>query len=99
MRKQDNYTPAPIDTSDIILPEDLTSLVELLAKNVHEVWAQTRIAQGWSYGEERDDVSLRHPCIIPYEDLPEIEKVYDRNTSQQTLKLIIKLGFKIVRDQ
>ena len=90
-----DYIPQPIDTSDIELPEELNPLLEAMAKNVHEVWAQTRIAQGWQYGPERNDAEKRHPMLIPYEDLPEEEKVYDRNTSVETLKLIVKLGFEI----
>lgn len=90
-----DYIPKPIDTSDIELPEELNSLLEAMAKNVHEVWAQTRIAHGWKYGPERNDAEKRHPMLIPYEDLPEEEKVYDRNTSVETLKLILKLGFII----
>lgn len=93
--KKDNYIPQPIDTSDIQLPEDLKPLLEAMAKNVHEIWAQERINQGWTYGEKRDDAQKHHPCLISYEDLPEEEKVYDRNTSVETLKLILKLGFKI----
>ena len=90
-----NYIPQPIDTSDIQLPEELNSLLEAMAKNVHEIWAKERIAQGWTYGEKRDDAQKHHPCLVAYEDLPEEEKVYDRNTSVETLKLILKLGFKI----
>jgi len=97
--KKERYTPKPIDTSDIQLPEELNSLLEAMAKNVHEIWAQERINQGWTYGEKRDDVLKQHPCLIAYEDLPEEEKVYDRNTSIETLKLILKLGFKIFRNQ
>ena len=90
-----NYIPQPIDTSDIQLPEELNPLLEAMAKNVHEIWAKERIAQGWTYGAKRDDTLKHHPCLVPYEDLPEEEKVYDRNTSVETLKLILKLGFKI----
>lgn len=90
-----NYTPQPIDTSDVELPEELKPLVEEMAKNVHEVWAETRIKQGWTYGEQRNDELKTHPCLVPYEDLPEEEKVYDRNTSIDTLKFILKEGFTI----
>ncbi len=90
-----NYTPQPIDTTDVELPKELEQLVEEMSKNVHEVWAETRIKQGWTYGEKRDDTLKHHPCLIAYEDLPEEEKDYDRNTSVETLKLILKLGFKI----
>lgn len=91
------YIPQPIDTKEVMLPVELTELVEAMAKNVHEVWAETRIAQGWSYGPERNDQLKHHPCLIPYEELPEEEREYDRNTAIGTLKLIQKLGFKISR--
>ena len=89
------YTPQPIDTADVELPEELKELVEEMSKNVHEVWAETRIKQGWKYGEQRNDELKTHPCLIPYEELSEEEKEYDRNTSIGTLKLLLKLGFKI----
>jgi len=93
--KKTNYTPQPIDTSDIRLDESLSTVVEKLAKNVHEVWAQNRISQGWAYGPVRDDALKTHPCLIPYEDLPEVEKQYDRDTATSTIKLLISLGYKI----
>ncbi len=89
--KDRTYVPHPLDTSDVILPDELNDLAEALAKNVHEVWAQTRISQGWTYGEVRDDKNKRHPCLVPYEDLPESEKVYDRNSAMETLRVIRKL--------
>ena len=93
--KTKNYIPQPVDIEDVRLPEELEQLVEKMSKNVHEVWAETRISQGWIYGEQRNDELKTHPCLIPYEELSEEEKEYDRNTSIGTLKLIIKLGFKI----
>lgn len=89
------YKPNPIDTSDITLSADLHDLTEELAKQVHEVWAKGREQQGWSYGKERNDATKQTPCFVPYEELPESEKVYDRNTAMETLKLIIKLGYDI----
>jgi len=91
------YDPKPIDTSDVVLEGDITELSELLAKNAHEVWAAGRIKDGWSYGERRDDEKKLHPCLIPYEELSEGEKEYDRNTSMESLKLIVKLGYKITK--
>ena len=93
------YIPNPVDTEQIQLLKELEYLVEEMAKNVHEVWSKTRIEQGWTYGEKRDDVLKQHPCLVPYEELPEEEKVYDRNSSVETLKLIMKLGFKISKDE
>ena len=91
------YTPQPIDTTSVTLPEQLNQLVEQMAENVHDIWAQSRIQQGWTYGTERNDTLKQHPCLVPYNQLPEEEKLYDRNTALQTLKLIIKLGFKIIQ--
>lgn len=95
---KNSYTPQPVDTSDVKLPEELDELVELISKNVHEVWAKSRLDQGWTYGPERSDELKHHPCLIPYEELPEIEKAYDRDTAMGTLKLIAKLGFKITKE-
>lgn len=89
------YQPKPIDTSDIDLPEELNGLIEKMAKNVHEVWAENRMKEGWTYGNERDDAKKHHPCLVAYEDLPDSEREYDRNTAVGTLKLILKLGFRI----
>lgn len=93
-----NYVPQPVDTDDVVLGKDLEELVEQMAKNVHEVWAKTRMEQGWTYGEQRDDAKKQHPCLVAYEELPEEEKEYDRNTAVGTLKLIRKLGFNIGRE-
>lgn len=94
---KNNYTPQPIDTSDVVLPEELNELAEAIAKNVHEVWSAGRMADGWTYGEERNDALKQHPCLVPYEELSESEKEYDRHTSQETLKMIVKMGHKIVK--
>lgn len=95
---KNKYVPNPADTTQVDLPESLLPLVEEMSKNVHEVWAATRMAQGWTYGPERNDAEKKHPCLVPYEELSEEERDYDRNTSQQTIKLIMKLGFKITKE-
>ena len=87
----------PVATSYVELPEELDRLAEMIAKNVHEVWAERRMKDGWTYGSQRNDTERKHPCLVPYEELSEEEKAYDRNTSQQTLKLIMSLGFKITQ--
>ena len=89
------YIPSPIDLSKVELPNDISSLVELIAKNVHEVWADARVKEGWVYGEHKDSIKKTTPCLVPYEELPEEEKEYDRKTALETIKLIIKLGYKI----
>ena len=89
------YEPKPIDTADVILPPELLELTERIAENVHDVWAAGRIREGWTYGENRDDAKKTTPCLVPYGELTEGEKEYDRETALQTLKLIIKLGYRI----
>ncbi len=93
------YTPNPIDTSAISLPEDILELGEMLAKNTHENFVKMRIASGWNYGPQRDDIKKTNPTLIPYEDLPESEKEYDRVTSTETLKTILALGYRICRGE
>ena len=92
------YNPQPINTDDIVLPEELNSIIEILAENVHDSWAAARFKDGWIYGVKRDDVAKTHPCLVPYTELSESEKNYDRITAVQTLKIIIKSGFKISKE-
>ena len=89
------YRPEPVDTSDVTVPEELMELVEEMSRNVHEVWAKSRMDQGWTWGKQRDDERKTHPDLVPYDELTEVEKDYDRDTSMETIKLILKLGFKI----
>ena len=76
------YKPNPIDTSKVELPDDLLELTE-------------KIADGWTYGETRNDEMKTTPCLVPYSELTDSEKEYDRVTALQTLKLIVALGYRI----
>lgn len=101
MKKQNKqkigkYCPAPAHP-EVELPPELLELSETIAKNVHEVWAQNRMAEGWTYGPVRDDAKRQTPCLVPYEELPESEKAYDRNTALETLRFIVSLGYDIVK--
>jgi ryanodine receptor 2 len=86
------------ELGDVKLPSELEKFIEDLAKQQHDVWVQSRIEQGWTYGPERNDQLKHHPCLVPYEELPEVEKAYDRDTAVGTLKLIQKLGFTITKE-
>lgn len=92
------YIPKPVDTTGVELPRQILELTEVIAENVHENWAAARIAEGWTYGQVRDDAKKKTPCLVPYAQLPEIEKEYDRRTAFQTLKLLTALGYKIVKE-
>jgi len=89
------YTPAPLDTSHIQLANEFELLTEKLAENTHDHWATLRIQEGWTFGMERDDKAKKHPDLVPYNELSETEKEYDRMTAMETLKAIIALGYKI----
>lgn len=91
------YEPHPIDVDKIPLDGDLEELQEAIAENAHDVWAEARIKEGWSYGKERDDVQKLHPDLIPYTALPDSEKEYDRIMAFNTIKLVKKLGYDIVK--
>lgn len=92
------YIPKPVDTSDVTLSAELLELCEQLAENTHEVWAQGRVREGWTYGPERCDAAKQTPCLVPYGELTDSERAYDRNTAMETVKLLVKLGWKITRE-
>ena len=81
----------------MVLPDELLALTEQIAENVHDVWALSRLQEGWTYGESRDSIAKTTPCLVPYNELPEEEKAYDRNTALETLRLITKLGYQIAK--
>lgn len=89
------YAPRPIDTSDVRLSEEQGRLVETLAANAHEVWAGLRMRDGWRHGPERDDALKTHPCLVPFAELPEGERKYDRCLAEQIIKAMIAMGYRI----
>ena len=91
------YEPRPIDTSGIALDKDIFDLLEKLAKHNHDIWAMQRLGQGWKFGPHRDDAAKEHPDLVPYEELSETEKDYDRKTATEVLKAILALGYQIVK--
>lgn len=97
--EQTTYTPHPVDLGGIELTPQLEQLREAIAENAHEVWAAGRIREGWTYGPRRDDKLKTHPDLIPYSELPDGEKQYDRETAMNTIKLVIKLGYDLVKRQ
>lgn len=92
------YEPHPINLDDVSLSSDLEELQEAIAENAHEIWAKARADEGWIYGMERNDTKKENPDMVAYCNLPEGEKIYDRNMEMQTLKLVKKLGFDIIRN-
>lgn len=91
------YEPKPIDTSMVELPEELEVLTEILAESTHDHWSLQRLADGWTYGPKRDDTQKTNPCMVPYAELSESDKEYDRRTAMETLKAINALGYIITK--
>lgn len=89
------YTPKPIDTQAVPMPREIADLIERLAENAHDVWAAQRIRDGWTWGPARNDERKEHPSLIPYADLSESEKTYDRIMVEQAIKAALALGYKI----
>ncbi len=94
-----NYQPKPMDLNREVLPQEMLQLEEVIAENVHDLWAYNRMQEGWCYGEVFDGKCKRHPDLVPYEELSEGEKAYDRTTAMNTLKLIQALGYKIIKEE
>ncbi|MFO7637304.1 MAG: RyR domain-containing protein [Clostridia bacterium] len=93
------YVPEPVDTSDVVLQGELLDLVEELARNTHENWSRRKMEEGWTYGRKRDDRKKHSPLLVPFAELPESEKDYDRILSLHVLKLLRKLGYAITKEQ
>jgi len=86
------YDPKPLDTSHVKLNTEQKELIEKLAANTHDVWAQKRIDDGWTYGVERNDKAKTHPCLIPYDELSNEEKAYDQEMVRQVIKTLVVMG-------
>ena len=94
-----NYSPNPVDLTGIELSQELREDMEKVSKNIHETWGMERQKQGWSYGEVLDAEQKKHPCMIPYEKLPESEKDIDRATVEQTIKMLLFMGYTIEKKE
>ena len=92
------YNPQPIDVEAISLDANLEDLTEAIAENAHDIWARARMDEGWTYGPVRDDVKKQHPDLVPYAQLSDSEKEYDRLMAMNTLRLVNRLGYDIVNN-
>jgi ubiquitin-protein ligase len=43
----------------------------------HEAWLATKEADGWIYGEVKDEHAKTHHCMVPYDQLPQFQKAKD----------------------
>ena len=89
------YQPQPLDTSHVQIPPNLQGLMEKLSVNVHDIWADQRLKDGWKFGSARDDAKKEHPCLTPFNELSESEKEYDRRVVRDTVRALLALGYRI----
>ena len=45
---------------------------------VHDAWLTTKERDGWEYGKKKDTEKKTHPCMIPYDKLPEQQQLKDK---------------------
>lgn len=43
----------------------------------HNSWMKEKVDQGWVYGEVKDPEAKTHPCIVPFDQLPEFQQKKD----------------------
>ena len=47
-------------------------------EQLHDLWCQEKTAAGWTYGPTKDTAAKTHPCLLPYQDLPDEQRTKDR---------------------
>lgn len=47
-------------------------------ENQHESWVEYKVNDGWTHGDVKDETAKTHPCIVPYSELPEFQKIKDK---------------------
>lgn len=88
---EDPAAPEPADDVVSILRQHL----ELLAEEEHDGWMDHKLRNDWQPGP-RDDKNRRHDGLIPYRELPDPVKQFDRNSVEKFPQLVTSAGFRIV---
>jgi class 3 adenylate cyclase len=89
----------PTGTPPVKLTADIVSLVEQLAEFNHECWLKERTGQGWKFGPKRDEDRKENPCMVPYAELSEDDKKFNRATALETIRTILDLGYNMMGPQ
>ncbi|HJW55858.1 MAG TPA: RyR domain-containing protein [Burkholderiaceae bacterium] len=55
----------------------LNSGFALTPKQSHESWMKQKADEGWKYGPVKDPETKEHPCFVPYDQLPQEQRVKD----------------------
>ena len=89
------YIANPADLDSVQLPENILALREYIAENVHEDWSHQRMAEGYVYAEKTDEKNKTNKDLVPYCELLDSEKQYDRDMAYNTLRMLYKMGYVI----
>lgn len=76
------------------VPEDE---VECLARAEHDRWVAERAAAGWTYAPVKDVEARTSPFLVPYEELTEEVRDYDRQPVREMPQLLADAGYVLVR--
>ncbi|GMR59737.1 hypothetical protein PMAYCL1PPCAC_29932, partial [Pristionchus mayeri] len=92
--QSNQYKPAPLDTKEIELGEEMEPLIEALAKNIHNIWASDKIKRGWTFGvnESADSSQKRSPHLVPYEMVDAQIKEVNREDAIERIKSLQLFG-------
>jgi hypothetical protein len=71
--------------------------VELLAEMEHDRWMEENRRQGWTYAPERDDNRKTSPYMVPWNELPDNVKDWDRGFIRGLPRFLAGVGFQIIR--
>lgn len=78
------------------IQEILKEKLEVMAAAEHGGWEEQKRIDGWTYSRKPLESALGHNCLIPYDQLPDDVKQYDRNTINKYPVYAKLAGFKIV---
>jgi len=93
------YAIVPADApGDPVTFADLEPSAGLMARLGHIRWVNERLAAGWAYAPGPKDLVRRtHPSLVPWDELPEEERVKDREQLRDLFPILERFGLKVVR--
>jgi hypothetical protein len=69
--------------------------VDQMARLEHDLWRQTKLANGWQFGQQKNEKKRTHPDLVEWEQLPESEREKNRAMVRQLPKLLAQIGYQI----
>ncbi len=86
-----------LSADKIQLPEFVPDDVERMAEMEHGRWNVERFDSGWRYGEKKDEARKLSPYLVPWQQVPDSIKVYDREAVRTWPKILAQAGFQVSR--